>query len=82
MPEARRIKMPDEKVEKTECKDEGKKCCCCFGKVVMIILVFLVGGIIGFLKGQCCCHHRMGCGMHMPPHMEAGAMPAPLPKGR
>ena len=67
--------------EKAECKDDGKKCCCCFGKVVMIILVFLVGGILGYLKGHCC-HQRMGCGMHMPPPMEAPAMPAPSAKSR
>jgi hypothetical protein len=69
--------------EKVECKDDGKKCSCCLGKVVMLILVFLVGGIIGYLKGQnCCCHRMMGCGMHMPSPMETGAMPTPPPKGK
>ncbi len=67
--------------EKVECKDDGKKCGCCFGKVVMIILVFLVGGILGYLKGQGC-RQRMGCGMHMPPPMGAPAMPAPSAKSR
>ena len=64
---------------KDDCKTDGKKCGCCFGKVVIIILVFLVGGIIGYLKGQRC--HYMGFGMHMPPPMEAGAMP-PVPPVR
>ena len=65
--------------KKDECKTDDKKCGCCFGKVVMIILVFLVGGIIGYLKGQHCCH-QMGCCMHMHPPMEAGAMPTPPAK--
>jgi hypothetical protein len=67
--------MAEEKVEGQECKDDGKKCCCCFGKVVVLILVFLVGGIIGYLKGHGCCR-RMGCGMPAPA-TESGALPAP-----
>ena len=69
-------------MENQECKDGGKRCGCCFGKVVMIILVFLVGGILGYLKGQNCCMHK-ACGMHMmPPPMDMGAAPPPPAKAK
>ena len=65
---------------KDACRDDGKKCCCCW-KAILIVLVFLLGGVIGYLKGMHCGPRMMGACMHQPMGMEAGHMlPAPQAK--
>ena len=53
------------------CKKQG----CCGCKIAIAVILFLLGGVIGYLKGQCCSHKM--CGM-MPMHMGMG-MPTPPP---
>ncbi|HAM36048.1 MAG TPA: hypothetical protein DEB40_05290 [Elusimicrobia bacterium] len=68
-------------MENQECKPEDvKKCGCCCGKALIIILVFLIGGIIGYLKGSRCGGPHMCGSMRMPPPVEAG--PAAMPPAR
>jgi len=68
-------------MENQEAKQEDGKSCgckhggCCCAKALLIVLLFLVGGIIGYLMGQRCGHHKMMC--PMPPGMEMGAGPGP-----
>jgi hypothetical protein len=71
--------MDEQKKEESCSCESGGKCCCC-KKMVMVLLLLLVGGIIGYLIGQC--HGmRWHCkyGM-MPPPMAAPATPTPPTK--
>jgi hypothetical protein len=59
--------------EKTCCTDKGSCCCkggCCGCKIVIAIILFLLGGVIGYLKGMNahkCCGMAMHMGMPMVP---------------
>jgi hypothetical protein len=73
--------------EKTCCTDQHSCCkCCCGCKVAIAIILFLLGGIIGYVKGSNHCKGRgcflnMGASMPMP-SMPGQAMTPPSPRGK
>jgi len=63
--------------EKTCCTDKGSCSCtggCCGCKIAIAIILFLLGGVIGYVKGTSKCH---GCFMRMGGSMAMPSMPVP-----
>jgi len=62
--------------EKSCCTDKGSCGGCCGCKIAIAIILFLLGGVIGYLKGMNACKCNRGF-MHMGARMPELALPAP-----
>jgi hypothetical protein len=73
----------EKKAEESCCKDEKSCNCksgCCGCKAAIAVILFLLGAVIGYLKGTSKCRSGCGMSMGMMGHMTPPIAPQPAGK--